>query len=63
MTKAEKLQSMENLWTHLTRDEQDFESPAWHESVLAQREEQLSAGQESPIDWEVARKELRYSQT
>lgn len=61
MTTAEKLQAMEELWIHLTRNDQEFASPAWHEAVLVQREEQLRSGEETPIDWEVARKELRDS--
>jgi hypothetical protein len=59
MTTAEKLQAMEDLWADLTRNEHEFESPAWHQAVLQEREERLSTGQETPIDWEVARKQLR----
>ena len=59
MTTAEKLQAMEDLWADLSRNEREFESPAWHEVVLKEREERLRAGEETPIDWEVARKRLR----
>lgn len=59
MTTAEKLRVMEDLWTDLTRSEQEFESPAWHERVLKEREDRLRAGEETPIDWEVAKSELR----
>jgi hypothetical protein len=59
MTTAEKLQVMEDLWADLTRNEQEFESPAWHERILKEREDRLTAGEEKPIDWEVAKKELR----
>jgi hypothetical protein len=58
MTTAEKLKVMEDIWADLSRNEQKFESPAWHEDVLKQREERLEAGEETPIDWEVAKKEL-----
>ena len=58
MTTAEKLQVMEDLWADLTRNEQEFESPAWHEPILKEREDRLRAGEETPIDWEVAKKEL-----
>ena len=34
MTTPEKLRLMEELWANLARDEREFESPAWHESVL-----------------------------
>jgi hypothetical protein len=59
MTTAEKLKVMEDLWTDLTRNEPEFESPAWHEDVLKQREQRLKAGEETPVDWETAKKELR----
>ena len=59
MTTAEKLQAMEELWKDLTGTDSEFESPAWHESVLNEREARLVAGEEIPIDWEVARKALR----
>ena len=50
---------MEELWANLTKNEEEFESPAWHLEVLQQREERLKAGEETPIDWETAKKELR----
>lgn len=56
MTTAEKL---EDIWADLTRSEQEFESPAWHESVLREREERVRSGEETPVDWEMAKKELR----
>ena len=59
MTTADKLCVMEELWADLTRNEKEFESPAWHLEVLQQREERLKAGEEPPIDWETAKKELR----
>jgi hypothetical protein len=59
MTTADKLRVMEELWADLTRNEEEFESPAWHLEVLQEREERLKAGEETPIDWETAKKELR----
>jgi hypothetical protein len=59
MTTADKLRAMEELWADLTRNEAEFESPAWHLEVLREREERLEAGEETPIDWEEAKKELR----
>lgn len=35
---------MENLWAHLSKDEKALESPAWHETVLKDREEAFAAG-------------------
>ena len=59
MTTADKLRVMEELWKDLTRNESEFESPAWHLEVLQEREQRLKTGEETPIDWETAKKELR----
>lgn len=59
MTTAEKLRVMEDLWADLTGSEREFESPAWHESVLREREERVRSGEETAIAWEMAKKELR----
>jgi len=61
MTTAEKLQAMEDLWNSLTRSEFEYDSPAWHETVLAEREERLARGEEVPIDWELARNDMRHT--
>jgi len=59
MTREEKLRVMEELWADLSRDEAQFESPAWHGEVLRQREEAVKSGKETFIDWEVAKKQIR----
>jgi hypothetical protein len=59
MTVAEKLRVMETLWRDLTRDEKQFESPAWHGEVLRERAARMKQGKESFMDWETAKKQLR----
>ena len=59
MTLAEKLRVMEMLWADLSRNEAQLESPAWHEEVLREREARVKSGQETFIDWETAKKQLR----
>jgi hypothetical protein len=59
MTVAEKLQIMEELWEDLTRNADAFESPAWHEDVLKEREAKIASGEGKFIDWETAKAELR----
>jgi len=59
MTTAEKLQVMEALWADLSRNEREIESPVWHEQVLREREQRVRSGQESFIDWETAKQQLR----
>jgi hypothetical protein len=56
---AEKLRAMEVLWAGSSRDEAQFESPAWHGDALRDREENIKTGRESFMDWEAAKKQLR----
>jgi hypothetical protein len=59
MTKEDKLRAMEELWADLSRDETQFESPAWHGDVLRERAEAVKSGKETFMDWETAKKQLR----
>lgn len=59
MTTEEKLTAMEELWADLSRNQQEFKSPRWHEAVLREREERAQQGLEEPVDWEKAKDELR----
>lgn len=59
MTLEEKLQVMEALWDDLSRNPEGLESPAWHEDVLRERQEQLTAGEVSFMDWEEAKAQIR----
>jgi len=59
MSWAEKIQAMEELWESLSRDEDQLESPAWHADVLEETRQNYAAGREQPINWEVAKQELR----
>jgi putative addiction module component (TIGR02574 family) len=59
MTREEKLRIMEELWTDLSRNESQFESPAWHADVLRERSEAVASGKETFIDWEDVKKQLR----
>ncbi len=56
---AQKLDLMEALWADLTRDERRLKSPAWHETVLKDREEAYAAGKITVSDWEQAKKRIR----
>ena len=59
MTREDKLRAMEELWEDLSRDEAQFESPAWHGDVLRDRAEAVNSGKEKFMDWETAKQELR----
>ncbi len=56
---AQKLHLMETLWADLTRDEKKLKSPAWHGTVLKDREEAYAAGKITVSDWEQAKKRIR----
>jgi len=44
MSRVEKLQVMELLWDELCYDKEEPESPAWHGSVLAERQDAVRSG-------------------
>ena len=59
MSREEKLQTMEALWSDLSRDDAAVESPAWHQAVLKETEARVAAGQEQIAAWSDAKLELR----
>lgn len=59
MTTAEKLSEMERLWDDLCRNPDSVPSPAWHQSVLAEREKLASQGKMSFADLEEAKERIR----
>ena len=56
---SEKLNLMEALWADLSRDEKKLKSPAWHETVLKDREEAFRAGKVTVSDWEQAKRRIK----
>jgi hypothetical protein len=59
MTLEEKLRAMEALWADLSRNEQDIQSPAWHQEVLEERDRRVQSGESKFQNWEDAKRELR----
>lgn len=59
LSREEKLRVMEAIWEDLSREDEEVESPGWHQKALQETERRLSAGQEKIVDWQVAKKELR----
>jgi hypothetical protein len=59
MTTEEKLRAMEALWADLTRHAEAFESPAWHADVLRERDQRVAEGNETFVNWDEAKRELR----
>jgi putative addiction module component (TIGR02574 family) len=56
---SQKLDLMEILWTDLARNEEKLESPAWHRTILEDRERAFRAGKVTVSDWEQAKKRIK----
>lgn len=59
MNTREKLQAIEILWNDLCRNVEDVPVPQWHRDCLFETKKRSAKGQESPLDWEDAKKLLR----
>ncbi|BET69343.1 hypothetical protein ASA1KI_42610 [Opitutales bacterium ASA1] len=59
MSRLDKLRLMEAIWTDLSREEGELESPVWHRETLQATADRLAAGQEEIVDWSQAKKQLR----
>ncbi len=55
----DKLKVMEAIWKDLSSDEENYESPTWHEDVLKETENRINDGIEDIVDWNMAKKNLR----
>ena len=45
MTTAERLEAMELLWDALCHEEEEVQSPGWHEPILKERKERIESGE------------------
>jgi hypothetical protein len=59
LTLPEKLDLMEAIWADLSRNEDQLESPGWHETILKDRNAAFVAGEATISDWEEAKKRIR----
>ncbi|HEY0684897.1 MAG TPA: addiction module protein [Steroidobacter sp.] len=59
MSWQEKLRAMEELWESLSKEASRLESPAWHGDALRETEQRYEDGHEAPVDWSIAKQELR----
>lgn len=50
---------MEALWDDLSHEDAKLDSPSWHEAVLRETEQRVAAGEETPLDWDAAKRHLR----
>ena len=59
MSRAEKLRTMEALWSDLTRDQDRYASPSWHFDELARTEQVVQSGIMKFSEWEKAKQAIR----
>ena len=59
LSKEDKLKVMEAIWEDLSKEDEELESPNWHQDVLQDTERRLKLGEEKEVDWNTAKKELR----
>ena len=59
LPRREKLKLMETLWADLSRDDAEFESPAWHAEALHETSERRARGKETLLDWNQAKTKFR----
>ena len=59
LPRREKLKLMETLWADLSRDDAEFESPAWHAEALRETSERRARGKETLLEWGQAKTKLR----
>lgn len=55
---AEKVQLLERVWESLCSKPAEFESPAWHGDLLAERQRRLEANQATVSSWSDAKARL-----
>jgi hypothetical protein len=50
---------MEALWADLSHEGGEVDSPAWHEAVLRETEQRVASGEETAMEWDAAKRQLR----
>jgi hypothetical protein len=58
MSLPEKLRIIEALWEDLSRNPEMLDSPAWHETVLEEREKSIAAGETHFSNWKTAKEDI-----
>jgi len=59
LSREDKLRVMEAIWEDLSKEDEEVESPKWHQDALQDTERKLNLGEEKKVDWHAAKKELR----
>jgi len=59
LSRAEQLQTMEWLWTSLSRNRRKSNRPEWHGEILAARKAKVDAGEEHFLSIDELKERLR----
>ena len=59
LSREDKLRVMEAIWEDLSKEDEEMESPKWHQKALLETEQRLNLGEEKNVDWHDAKKGLR----
>jgi hypothetical protein len=59
MTTEEKLLALEEIWEDLCRIPDNIPSPAWHGSVLEERQQRVEDGSSAFVEWARAKQNIR----
>ncbi len=59
MSFKEKIQTMELLWDDLCHSSNSIESPSWHKDILIDRENALNTHDDTFIDWDTAKNNIK----
>lgn len=59
LSREKKWRVMEALWEDLSNDEGALASPDWHKEALLETERRFNSNQETILDWQEAKKDLR----
>jgi len=59
MTTEEKLLALEEIWEDLCRIPDNIPSPAWHGSVLEERQQRVEEGSSAFVEWARAKQNIR----
>ncbi|WP_223293881.1 addiction module protein [Pelodictyon phaeoclathratiforme] len=56
---AERLQLMEDLWETLSNEDNNLQSPAWHQEILEERMDLINTGQAEYVTIEELKKRIQ----
>jgi hypothetical protein len=59
LSRSQKLDLLEILWTDMTGNEKNLESPVWHEDILNAREAALSSRKIFASNWDEAKERIK----